>query len=62
MPMHSVRITQTTRVERSIVIEVEADTIEDAIEKQGKADAPALSDPRWTTDRDELQNEDVMAA
>lgn len=62
MPMHKVRITQVTRVERSILVDVEADTIEDAVEKQEGADAPSLTDPRWTVDRDDLENEEVTPA
>lgn len=59
---HSIRITQVTRVERSIVVEVEADSIEEAIERQQEEEAPDHSDARWTVDRDDLQNEDVTAA
>jgi hypothetical protein len=62
MPMHKVRISQTTRVERSIVIDVEADTLADAVEKQSESEAPALDDPRWTVDSDSLEHEAVDPA
>ena len=62
MAMHKLRITQVTRVERSIEIEVEAGTLQEAIELQQESDAPSAGDPRWKTDRDELMNEEVEAA
>ena len=62
MPKHKIRITQVTRVERSITIDVEADTIEDAVELQQGSDSPATGDPRWTVDREDLENEEVAPA
>lgn len=60
MGTHRIKITQVTRVERSIVIDVEADTLEDALEQE--ADVPNVDDPRWTVERDSLENEEVTAA
>lgn len=62
MPIHTVKITQVARVERSILVAVEADTIEDAIEKQQGSDAPSLTNPSWSHDRDDLENEVVEPA
>jgi hypothetical protein len=62
MATHKVRITQVSRVERSIVVDVEADSIEEAIEMQQESDAPPLDDPRWTIDSSDLKNEEVEAA
>ena len=62
MAKHKVRITQVSRVERSITVEVEAETMEEAVEKQDGDAAPPLSDPRWTVESDDLQNETVEPA
>jgi hypothetical protein len=62
MPMQKIRITQVTRVERSIVIDVEAATMDEAVEKQSESEAPGHDDPRWTVDRDSLENETVEPA
>lgn len=62
MALHKIRITQVTRVEKSIVIDVEADSLEEAIEIQQEEDAPDHDDKRWTVDRNDLQNEEVTAA
>lgn len=61
MTIHRIRISQVTRVERSIVVEVEAETMEAAIEMTEESDSPS-NDAGWTVDRDELQNEEVEAA
>lgn len=62
MPKHRIRIIQVTRVERSIVVDVEADSIEAAIEAQAESEAPSLDDSRWETISDSLENEEVTAA
>ena len=62
MAMHKLRIVQVGRVEREIVIEVEAESVEDAVEKQQESDAPPLDDPRWKLTVNELMNEEVTPA
>lgn len=57
--MHKVRIVQVTRVERSIIIDVEGDTPEDAVDMQSSAESPGADDPRWVVERDTLENETV---
>ena len=59
MAMHKIKITQTIRMERSIVIEVEADSLEEAIESQQASEAPADVNPGWSTIAYNLVNEDV---
>lgn len=46
---HRLKITQVVRVTREIIIEHEAEDLEDAIEAfaTGEEEAPAYSDPRW---------------
>lgn len=62
MPIHKVKITQVSRVERSIIVDVEADSIEDAVIIQADDDAPGADDPRWITQSNSLENEEVIPA
>ena len=57
------KITQVYRVEREIVVDVEADDLESAIESvaSGAVDTPDFKDPRWKDGWD-LRNEDVAPA
>lgn len=57
-----VKVVQTLRVEKSTVIEVEADSIEDAIEaiSSGEVDLPSASDDIgnvWVVENSTLENE-----
>ncbi len=61
MTTHQIRIVQVYRVERAIIIDVEASSLAAAIDLQSDADAPAFSDPRWRSAWS-LENEDVEAA
>ena len=61
MAEFKVRVTQVFRVERSIVVTVEADNLAQALDQQGDADAPAFGDPGWEANWD-LQNEEVNDA
>lgn len=61
MSTHPVRIVQVFRVEREIVIDVEAASKDDAVEYQMEEDAPPSSDPRWKSEWT-LQSEDVLPA
>ncbi len=57
------RMTQVFRVERNIVMEVDAPDAPDAVERfyDGEIDTPNFNDPRWRT-RWDLENEDVEPA
>ena len=63
MPMYQIRITQTFRTERVCTVEVEADTVEEAVERidDGDFDIPGYSDPTWDEDPI-LQDESVRPA
>lgn len=62
MPTQKLRIVQTLRVERSILIDVEADTIGAAVAAQQIDSAPPADDPRWSVHLEETQSETVEAA
>lgn len=60
-----VKVVQTLRVEKSTVIEVEADSMEDAIEAigTGEVDLPSSSDDLgnvWVVERSTLENEEYF--
>lgn len=64
---HKVKMIQVLRVETSTIIEVEAETVEDAIEaiQTGEIDLPSASDDLrhcWTVDRSSLENEEYEPA
>jgi len=64
---HKVKVTQVLRVEKSTVIEVEADSMEDAIEaiSSGEIDLPSASDDVgnvWIVDHSSLENEEYLPA
>lgn len=64
---YKVKVTQVLRVEKSTVIEVEADSMEDAIEaiSSGEIDLPSASDDMgnvWTVDHSSLENEEYLPA
>lgn len=61
MPKFQLRVTQTYRVEKWITIEVEADTLADAIDRQASDDAPCSSLPGWN-DHWSLESENVSSA
>ncbi len=61
MPKFNVRIVQVFRAQRSITIEVEAESLDDAIDKQEEELSPAMDDPRWRTEWN-LMNEEVTPA
>lgn len=61
MIFNNIRIVQVFRVEREIVISVEAQNLQMAIDKQSESEAPALDDPRWRSSWT-LENEEVSAA
>lgn len=61
MATFPVEIVQVYRATRRIVVGVEAEDLESAVEEQAANDAPAFDDPRWRTGW-ELQNEDVADA
>jgi len=47
MTAHSLQIVQVFRVERTIILSVEAPDEQAAIDRQSEGDAPAFDDPRW---------------
>lgn len=55
------KVTQVYRVEKWITVDVEADTVDDAIETYASGDAPSSSLPGWN-DHWSLQNEVVDLA
>lgn len=61
MKSHRIRIVQVFRVEREIVIDINAPDAKAAIEMQSENDAPAFDDPRWRSSWT-LENEEVDAA
>lgn len=58
MPTFRVRVTQVYRVDKSITVNVEADTAEGAIETCQSGEAPCFSLPGWQ-EYWELENETV---
>lgn len=61
MPVFSIKVTQLLKVHRSIVVSVEAATLEAALEAQANEDAPD-NDAGWSEDHSTLENEDVSHA
>lgn len=61
MTSHHIRIVQVFRVEREIVVSVEAPDSQAAIDIQSESDAPAFDDPRWRSSWS-LENEAVTVA
>lgn len=59
MALFNVRIIQNYHVHRRIVVPVEADDLESAIEQQSSDEAPDFDDPRWLTGWD-LDDENVV--
>ena len=47
MTIHNIRVVQTFRVVREIVVSADAPDIQAAIDMQSETDAPAFDDPRW---------------
>jgi len=47
MTAHSLRIVQVFRVERTIILTVEAPDKQAAIDLQSESDSPAFDDPGW---------------
>ncbi|UWU26003.1 hypothetical protein N2601_32255 (plasmid) [Rhizobium sp. CB3060] len=56
----TVMVTQVYRVERTILVEVEAEDEESAIEQQSQEAAPDFDDPGWKSGWS-LENEAVSA-
>jgi hypothetical protein len=63
MARFMVEVTHVGRYTRKAVVEVEADSVHDAVESvdSGEVDAPSFDDPRWSTTYD-LRNEEVVPA
>lgn len=63
MTMHTLRVTQVFKATRDIVIFVEADDLESALElvRSGAHDVPPFDHPDWATGWD-LKNEEVGEA
>lgn len=61
MTTHRIRIAQVFRVEREILVDIEAASLFGAIELQSQGDGPAFGDPRWES-RWSLENEGVDPA
>lgn len=57
MAKHEIWVTQVLRVERHTVVEVEADSADDAIEAVSNGDGDLPDDSRWEIDREELESE-----
>ena len=47
MTAHTLQIVQVFRVERTIIISVEAPDEQVAIDRHSEGDSPAFDDPRW---------------
>jgi len=58
---HRIRIVQVYRVEREIVVELDAPDAQTAIDIKSAQDAPAFADRRWQSNWT-LENEEVEAA
>lgn len=61
MTSHKVRIVQVFRVEREIVVSIEAADLQAAIDMQSECNAPAFDNPRWRSTWS-LENEAVTVA
>ncbi len=61
MTAHNLRIIQVFRVERAVILPVEAPDEQSAIDRQSEGDAPAFDDSRWQTTWI-LKNEQVEPA
>lgn len=64
---HKVKVTQVLRVVKSTIMEIDADSMEDAIEaiSSGEIDLPSASDDMgnvWTVDHSSLENEEYLPA
>jgi len=64
---HKVKVTQVLRVVKSTIMEIDADSMEDAIEaiSSGEIDLPSASDDLgnvWVVDRSSLENEEYLPA
>lgn len=57
----NLKITQGIRLTREITVQVEADSLDEAIKKQNETDSPAWEDPRWI-DHPDLMHEEVTEA
>lgn len=60
MTSYDIRVVQVFRVEREIIIAVEAPDVQTAIETQSESDAPVFDDPRWRSSWT-FQNEEVTS-
>ena len=58
MPVFNVQVFQSFHLHRRIVVRVEAEDMDAAIEKQAESDAPAYDDPGWWESLI-LENEEV---
>jgi hypothetical protein len=58
MAKFNVRVRQVYRVEREIIVTIEADTPEEALEDQAANESPDFNHPDWRTGW-ELENEEV---
>lgn len=61
MTTHRLRIVQVFRVERQIIVEVEAPDPQSAIDHQMEEDAPHSNDPRWKSQWT-IENEHIELA
>jgi hypothetical protein len=61
MTTHRLRIDQVFRVERAIIVEIEAPDPQSALDHQMEEDAPPPDHPRWTSQWT-LENEDIEPA
>ncbi|WP_454798675.1 hypothetical protein [Novosphingobium lindaniclasticum] len=64
---HKVKVTQVLRVVKSTIMEIDADSMEDAIEaiSSGEIDLPSASDDVgnvWVVDRSSLENKEYLPA
>jgi hypothetical protein len=62
--IHRVIIKQVFRTNREMIVEVEADTIAEAVaktEQECEDGAPGFTDPRWVS-HESLENEEVLSA
>ncbi|MDF0491478.1 hypothetical protein PX699_16875 [Sphingobium sp. H39-3-25] len=64
---HRIKVVQVLRVEKSTIVEVDADSVTDAIEAigLGKVDLPSASDDIgnvWAVECESLENEEYFPA
>lgn len=59
MTPHQVRIVQVFRVERQIIVAIDAPDIQTAIDIQAESEAPGFDDPGWQSSWT-LENEAVV--